>query len=163
MLNRWYGILMSIAVLAGLLAQVYIPFPDWHLYLTECAVFSCLLIVDAAMRRVRPSTAIANTLAALVLAPLVVPRWYANRPLLPGEFRKYGTDSNFFTAFGIITVFFTGVSAASNFMNFGPDRGFEFIINAGFCVAGVGLILSLATRQDRALEKGATVSAEEVE
>jgi hypothetical protein len=109
-------------------------------------------------RKTRAWNTLGWAAAALVLAPIVVPRWYANRPLKSGETRKGGVDANFFTAFGIITVLYTGVSAACNFLAYGPDRGFELIINAGFAVAGTGLVLGLAAKQEKIMEKGPAAS-----
>jgi hypothetical protein len=154
MMNRCFGLVMSTAFLAGLLAQVYVPFPDWHVYLVECAVFATWLICDAAMRRAKVGTALTYAAMALLLAPLAIPRWYANRPLRPGEWRKGGSEANFFTAFGVMTLIFTGVSAAVNFINFGPEKGFELIINSGFAVAGIALVMSLIARKERVFEKG---------
>jgi hypothetical protein len=164
MLNRCYGLVMATAFLGGLMAQVYVPLPDWHMYFLECAIFAAALLVDAAFRRTRISSALLYFCGSLVLAPIVVARWYANRPLRPGEWRKGGSEANFFTAFGIITIFFTGVSAACNLLNFGSEHGFELIINSGFAVAGVAIITSLMARKERVFEKGPNqLGAEEAE
>ena len=154
MLNRCYGLVMSTAFLGALLAQVYVPLPDWHIYFVESSIFAAWLLVDAAARRAKFTSALTHALAAFILAPLVVARWYACRPLRPGEWRKGGMDANFFTAFGVMTVIFTGVSASCNFLNFGPDRGFELIINSGFSVAGTALVMAMMVRQERVFEKG---------
>ncbi|HEY9792617.1 MAG TPA: hypothetical protein V6D22_19610 [Candidatus Obscuribacterales bacterium] len=159
MKNRCYGLVMSTAFLGAVLAQVYVPWPDWRLYLMECAFFAFCLSIDAINRRAGFANALGHTAAALVLAPLVIPRWYAHRPLKPHEWRKGGADANFYLAFGILTVFFTGISAASNFVTFGPERGFELIVNSGFAVAGTALVLSLLARQDRVSERGPSPAA----
>src|SRR5262249_34962802 len=138
----------------AIVAQVYIPWPDWHVYMAECGILALWLSLDAIQRRASFGSALVHTAGALILAPLVIPRWYANRPLKVGEWRKGGADANFFLAFGILTVVFTGVSAASNFLAFGPERGFELIINSGFSVAGTALVLSLLARQERVFERG---------
>jgi hypothetical protein len=154
MLTRLYGLLICTAFLGGLAAQVYVPKPDGHLYLIECSIFAAWLVSDAISRRAKFTPTLVHALAAILLAPLVIPRWYAHRPLQPNEWRKGGIDSNFFTAFGVMTVIFTGVSAACNFLNFGPEHGFELIINAGFSVAGVALLLGLVSRKEAVFERG---------
>jgi hypothetical protein len=153
-LNRCYGVVFSLTFLAGLASQVYIPLPDVQVYFLECAFFSALIICDAILRRATFSQTLMYTAAALVMAPLAVPHWYANRPLKPGEVRKGGGDVNFLNAFAIVTVMFTGVSAACSFLSFGSEHGFELIINAGFCVAGTALVAGLITRKERVLETG---------
>lgn len=167
MLNRCYGVFMTLAVIGALLSQVFIPFPDSNIYFLECGVLAAWVISDAWERKAKLGQTLGWGAAALMFAPLVVPRWYANRPLKAGEMRKGGVDSNFYTAFGIVTVLFTGVSAACNFIAFGPDRGFELIINSGFAVAGMGLVLGLAAKQEKVTEKGPAIVArpemEEVE
>jgi hypothetical protein len=145
---------MTLAFLGAVLSQVFIPFPNYSIYLLECGILAAWLVSDALERRTRAWNAVGWAAAALVLAPIVVPRWYANRPLKTGETRKGGSEANFFTAFGIVTLLFTGVSAACNFLSYGPDRGFELIINAGFAVAGTGLVLGLAAKQEKIMEKG---------
>jgi hypothetical protein len=154
MVNRFCGLVMSTAVLGALLTQVYIPNPEWHVYFVASMTFAAWLLVDAVVRRASIGSMVAYALFTLILAPLSVARWYACRPLLPGEWRKGGMDANFFTAFGITTLVFTGISAAANFVNFGPDRGFELIINSGFAVAGTAIVMGLVVRQDRLYEKG---------
>jgi hypothetical protein len=158
-----YGIVMLLAFIGALLSQVYIPFPDVNIYFLECALLAAWVVSDGYERKVKATRALAWAAAALVLAPVVVPRWYANRPLKAGETRKGGGDSNYYTAFGIVTVVFTGVSAACNFLAFGPDRGFELIINSGFAVAGTALVLGLAAKQDKILEKGPALVARRAE
>jgi hypothetical protein len=164
MLNRVYGLVMVLAFMGALLSQVFVPFPDINIYFLESGLLAAWLVSDAWERKAKATNAFGWAAAALVLAPIVVPRWYANRPLKAGETRKGGSDSNFYTAFGILTVLFTGVSAACNFLAFGPDRGFELIINSGFAVAGMGLVLGLAAKQDKVTEKGpALVARQELE
>lgn len=158
-MNRLYGVVMALALMGALLSQVYIPFPDTNIYFLESGILAAWLVSDALERKAKFSNVLGWALAALVLAPVVVPRWYANRPLKAREMRKGGVDSNFYTAFGVITVLYTGVSAACNFLAFGPDRGFELIINAGFAVAGTGLVLGLAARQDKIVEKAPVLTA----
>jgi hypothetical protein len=155
MLNRTaYGIVMCTAFLGGLLAKIYVPVPDGHLYLIECSIFGAWLAADAIYRRAKFVPTLAHATAAIFLAPLVIPRWYANQPLQTGEWRKGGTESNFFTAFGVITLVFTGVSACCNLSSFGPEHGFELIINSGFSVAGVALLLGLVSKKERVFERG---------
>jgi hypothetical protein len=154
-----YGMVMVLAFMGALLSQVFIPFPDVNIYFLECALLAAWVISDAYERKVKVTKALGWAAASLILAPVVVPRWYANRPLKAGETRKGGGDSNYYTAFGIVTVLFTGVSAACNFLAFGPDRGFELIINSGFAVAGTALVLGLAAKQDKILEKGPALAA----
>jgi hypothetical protein len=164
MLNRCFGMVMALAVMGALLSQVFIPFPDSNIYFLESGLLAAWLISDAFERKAKLGEVLGWAAAALVMAPIVVPRWYANRPLRAGETRKGGVDSNFYTAFGIVTVLFTGVSAACNFIAFGPDRGFELIINSGFAVAGLGLVLGLAAKQDKVTEQGpALVARQEME
>ncbi len=163
MLNRCYGLVMMLAFVGALLSQVYIPFPDVNIYFLESGVLAAWLVADAIERRAKFTTTLGWTLAALLMAPVIVPRWYANRPLKAGECRKGGVDANYFTAFGIITLLYTGVSAACNFLAFGPDRGFELIINSGFAVAGTGLVLGLACRQDKVTEMGPKLLGQKVE
>lgn len=160
MVNRFYGLVMSTAFLAALLSQVYLPAPDWHLYFIECFTFAAWVLLDGIIRRASAKSVAGYVLSTAILAPLAVARWYACRPLLPGEWRKGGMDANFFMAFGVITVVFTGVSAASSFLNFGPDRGFELIINSGFSVAGTAIIMGMLTRKDRLYEKGPASQAD---
>lgn len=159
MLNRMYGMLMVVAFMVALKAQVFVPFPDVNIYFLECALLAAWIVSDAYDRKVKVTKAIGWAAAALLMAPVVVPRWFANRPLKAGETRKGGGDSNFYTAFGIITIVFTGVSAACNLLAFGPDRGFELIINSGFAVAGIALVLGLAAKQDKVLEQGPALAA----
>jgi hypothetical protein len=154
---------MVLAFMGALLSQVFIPFPDINIYFLESGLLAAWLVSDAWERKAKAKNAFGWAAAALVLAPIVVPRWYANRPLKAGETRKGGSDSNFYTAFGIVTVLFTGVSAACNFLAFGPDRGFELIINSGFAVAGLGLVLGLAAKQDKVTEKGPVAVRAEME
>jgi hypothetical protein len=154
-LNRGYGMMMSLSFLGAILSQVYVPLPDIQVYFVECAFFASLVLVDAIDRKAGLGTTLLYFLSSLILAPLAVPRWYANRPLKCNECRKGGVHTNFLNAFAILTVVFTGVSAACNFLSFGPDRGFELIINSGFCVAGTALVLGLIVRQESVLEKGA--------
>lgn len=154
MLNRYYGLVMCSAFLGALFAQVYIPIPDSHVFFVVNAVLAGFLVLDASYRRIRLSNTLGWMLAAMVLAPLVVPRWWANRPLLPGETRKGGVDSNFFTAFAIVTLIYTGTSAACSFLNFGAEHGFELIINSGFAVAGVAWVVGLATKKEEKFESG---------
>jgi hypothetical protein len=154
MKNHCYGLVMSTAFLGAVLAQVYVPWPDCRLYILECGFLALCLSIDAIQRRAGFASALGHAAAALVLAPLVMARWYAHRPLKPGEWRKGGADANFFFAFGILTVFFTGVSAASNFLTFGPEQGFELIINSGFSVAGTAFVLAMLARQERVFERG---------
>ena len=163
MLNRCYGLVMMLAFVGALLSQVYIPFPDVNIYFLESGVLAAWLVADAIERRAKFTTTLGWTLAALLMAPVIIPRWYANRPLKAGECRKGGVDANYFTAFGIITLLYTGVSAACNFLAFGPDRGFELIINSGFAVAGTGLVLGLACRQDKVTEMGPKLLGQKVE
>lgn len=154
---------MTLAFLGALLSQVYIPFPDVNIYFLESGLLAAWLISDALERKAKVWSTLGWGVAALVLAPIVVPRWYANRPLKTGEFRKGGSDANYFTAFGIITLLYTGVSAACNFLAYGPDRGFELIINSGFAVAGTALVLGLACKQEKVLEKGPAMVGQKVE
>jgi hypothetical protein len=168
MLNRCYGTMMALAFIGALLSQVYIPFPDVNIYFLESALLAAWLVSDALERRAKVLSSLGWAAAALVLAPIVIPRWYANRPLKSNETRKGGVDSNFYTAFGIVTVLYTGVSAACNFLAYGPDRGFELIINSGFAVAGTALVLGLAAKQDKVIERApapavVTRKVEEVE
>jgi hypothetical protein len=154
MVNRFCGLVMSTAFLGALLSQVYVPVPGWQVYFVASMTFAAWLLLDGVIRRASISTMAAYALFTMILAPLSVARWYACRPLLPGEWRKGGMDANFYTAFGLVTLVFTGISAASNFVNFGPDRGFELIINSGFCVAGTAIVMGLMVRKDRLYEKG---------
>jgi hypothetical protein len=153
-LNRGYGMMMCLSFLGAILSQVYIPLPDIQVYFVECAFFASLVLVDAIDRRAGLGTTLLYFVSSLILAPLAVPRWYANRPLNFGECRKGGVHTNFLNAFAIVTVVFTGVSAACNFLSFGPDHGFELIINSGFCVAGTALVLGLIAKQASVMEKG---------
>lgn len=163
MSNRCYGMVMTLAFLGALLSQVYVPFPDTNIYFLVSGILAAWMVSDAIERKAKFSTIMGWMFAALVLAPIVIPRWYANRPLKAGEWRKGGVDANFFTAFGIITLLYTGVSAACNFLAFGPDRGFELIINSGFAVAGTGLVLGLAAKQEKITEKGPAMVGQKVE
>lgn len=154
MLNRCYGMVMSVMFLCGVLSQVYVPLPDVQVYFFECAFFTVILMADAMYRKASFSSTLAYGLASLVLAPLAVPHWFANRPLKPGECRKGGVDANFFNAFALLTVAYTGASAACNFLSYGPEHGFELIVNSGFAVAGTALVMALITRQEQLLETG---------
>lgn len=153
-MNRVYGMVMCTAFLGAILSQVFIPFPDVNIYFLECGLLTAWLVADAFERKAPIRTTILWTALALVLAPIVIPRWYANRPLKTDEWRKGGTDTNFYNAFGLVTVMFTGVSAACSFLSFGANHGFELIINAGFSVAGTAFVLALATKQEAVFEKG---------
>jgi hypothetical protein len=154
---------MSVAFVAAAVSQVYVPWPDWHIYLLACGVLSILVVLDAIDRQAPLSTTLLHAIGALLFAPLVVPRWYAVRPLKPGQWRKGGADTHFFMAFGVLTVVFTGISAACNFINCGPDSGFELIINAGFAVAGTAFIMSMAAHKERVFEKGPVAVREQAE
>ena len=158
-MNRVYGMVMCTAFLGAILSQVFIPFPDVNVYFLECGLLAAWLVADAFERKASFGTTVLWAALALVLAPIVVPRWYANRPLKSDEWRKGGTDTNFYNAFGLVTVMFTGVSAACSFLNFGPEHGFELIINAGFSVAGTAFVLALATKQESVFEKGKAAAA----
>ena len=152
--DRCYGFVMTLALLGGIITQAFIPFTDVHVYFMECAVLAIIVLADALHRRTNIVKALGYFLASLVLAPLAVARWYADRPLRHDETRKGGFHTNFFNAFALLTLMFTGVSAACNFLAFGPDRGFELIINGGFAVVGTALVMALAAKQDMVLEKG---------
>ena len=162
MLNRVYGLIMCAAVVGGLVSQVYVPFPDSNIYFLESGIFTAWLVADALERRSKLWQIFVWAFFSLLLCPIVVPRWYANRPLKALELRRGGTDSNFFNAFGLVTTSFTGVSATINFMAFGANRGFELIINSGFAVAGIAFVLALSTRRDSITEMGKPLSAEPV-
>jgi len=162
MLNRCYGMIMVLAVTGALLCQVYVPYPDINIYFVESTILAAWLVADAIDRQAKfPATA-AWAIASFVLAPITIPHWYAHRRLKAGECRHGGVDSNFFTAFGITTLLYTGVSAACNFLVFGPDKGFELIINCGFAVAGTGLILGLVSKQEKVTEMGPNLIATKV-
>jgi hypothetical protein len=162
MLSRVYGLVMALAVIGGVCSQVYVNFPEPNVYLLVTGVLTAWLISDAMDRGLNWLSIMSWSLFSFFLAPIVVPRWYASRPLKNGEMRKGGNDANFFNAFGLITVVFTGVSAALNFMDFGSNRGFEIIINAGFAVAGTAFVLALSTRRDSITETGRPLATETV-
>lgn len=138
---------------------VYIPSdPDYYFLLS--GILAAWVVADAFERRYNLAQAFGWAFGSVLLAPIVVPRWYATRKLLSGEERKGGTDANYLKAFGIVTLMYTGLSCALSFLNFGSNHGFELIIHAGFSVAGTAFVLGLVARKESVTETGRPVSLE---
>lgn len=153
MLNRFYGLIMCTAVSGAMLAGVYIP-SDPQYYFLLSGILAAWVVADAIERRYNPLQTFSWAFGSILLAPLVVPRWYATRKLKVGEERKGGRDANYLQAFGIVTVMYTGLSCALNFLNFGSNGGFELIIHTGFAAAGCALVMGLNCRQESVTETG---------
>lgn len=153
MLNRFYGLIMCTAVLGAMLAGVYIP-SDPQYYFLLSGILAAWVVADASERRYNPLQTFGWAFGSILLAPLVVPCWYATRKLKMGEERKGGRDANYLKAFGIVTVMYTGLSCALNFLNFGSNCGFELIIHTGFAAAGCALVMGLNCRQESVTETG---------
>lgn len=153
MQNRLFGLILCTSVLGALLTGVYIPSdPDYYFLLS--GILAAWVVADAFERRYSLGQTFAWAFASLLLAPVVVPRWYATRKLQTGEERKGGTDANYLKAFGIVTVMYTGLSCALSFLNFGSNHGFELIIHTGFAAAGCAFVLGLVSRKESVTETG---------
>ena len=138
---------------------VYIPCdPDYYFLLS--GILAAWVVADALQRRYNLVQAFGWAFGSVLLAPIVVPRWYATRKLRCGEERKGGIDANYLKAFGIVTLMYTGLSCALSFLNFGSNHGFELIIHAGFSVAGTAFVLGLVARKESVTETGRPVSIE---
>jgi hypothetical protein len=154
MLNLYYSLFMCLALSAALVVPVFVPAPASDVYLLEGALLGAWLVSDAVERQAKSVDAVMWGLAAVVLSPIVIPRWYAQRPLKAGECRKGGWDCNFFNAFGAITLMFAGVSAALNHLTFGYSSSFELIANTGLATAGMAFVLALFARDEKVCEQG---------
>jgi hypothetical protein len=153
MQNRIFGLIMCTSALGAFLTGVYMPSdPDYYFLLS--GILSAWVVADACERRYNLVQTFAWAFASLLLAPIVVPRWYATRKLLTGEDRKGGTDCNYLKAFGIVTLMYTGLSCALSFLNFGSNHGFELIIHTGFAAAGCAFVLGLVSRKESVTETG---------
>ena len=162
MLNRTYGLIMASLIVYGIFAQVYVNFAEANFYFLVTGILTAWLVADSIDRNCKFGHMVLWIVSSLLLAPIVVARWYSTRKLLPGEVRKFGADANFFNAFGVITLIFTGVSAALNFIDFGGNRGFEIIINSGFAVAGTAIVMAIASRRESVTETGRPLATQPV-
>lgn len=159
MQNRLFGLIMCTSVLGALLAGVYIPTqPDYYFLLS--GILAAAVVSDALGRKYNLAQVFGWAFGSVLLAPVVVPRWYATRRLRTGEERKGGSDANYLKAFGMVAIMFTGMSCALNFLNYGANNGFELIIQTGFSVAGTAWVLSIISRKESVTETGRPVIAD---